>query len=447
MNKSDIKEELISKMKIELKDTLFYMPGETIEGTIKLFPEYKLKIKDNKLHLKLNFLQYEFWEYNNTKIDELKNIYKTDLDSSNFEYNLIDEEQQDFEENKKFGNFSVLLIEKEDKKSIEIPFKFKINEKNTKLLPTFQYETDKYILGIRHLLTVKCEEYNSTNYIGLFIGKIKDENFIQPKTINMEYNTLLDKINIEIKLSKQSFWFGEKINFEFGSKSKHTYGRNWNFKNIFYRKIEWKGYLKNSLLDKKIFAVDDNSEIHYENKNDDDEFGILEYCSYLAIYGLVGEGLGGVTGAIGGGLILKNSYLLLGSFFGGCISGLIGAFGGGLLGMLILNYSPQTTNFSEKYALEASKENNNINDKIKEELLKFIFFKDNKIVGFIKFKENITPPVNGYYFKCDFNLKIETMIPGLISNSDNKKAVKLKLDFYDGEKYILDMKKLLSLNK
>ena len=110
MNKSDIKEELISKMKIELKDTLFYMPGETIEGTIKLFPEYKLKIKDNKLHLKLNFLQYEFWEYNNTKIDELKNIYKTDLDSSNFEYNLIDEEQQDFEENKKFGNFSVLLI-------------------------------------------------------------------------------------------------------------------------------------------------------------------------------------------------------------------------------------------------------------------------------------------------------------------------------------------------
>ena len=447
MNKSDIKEELISKMKIELKDTLFYMPGETIEGTIKLFPGYKLKIKDNKLHFKLNFLQYEFWEYNNTKIDELKNIYKTDLDSSSFEYNLIDEEQQDFEENKKFGNFSVLLIEKEDKKSIEIPFRFKINEKNTKLLPTFQYETDKYILGIRHLLTVKCEEYNSTNYIGLFIGKIKDENFIQPKTINMEYNTLLDKINIEIKFSKQSFWFGEKINFDFGSKSKHTYGRNWNFKNIFYRKIEWKGYLKNSLLDKKIFAVDDNSEIHYENKNDDDEFGILEYCGYMFIYGLAGEGLGGAIGAIGGGLILKNSYLLLGSFFGGCISGLIGAFGGGLLGMLILNYSPQTTNFSEKYALEASKENNNINDKIKEELLKFIYFKDNKIVGFIKFKENITPPVNGYYFKCDFNLKIETMIPGLISNSDSKKAVKLKLDFYDGEKYILDMKKLLSLNK
>ena len=447
MNKSDIKEELISKMKIELKDTLFYMPGETIEGTIKLFPGYKLKIKDNKLHLKLNFLQYEFWEYNNTKIDELKNIYKTDLDSSSFEYNLIEEEQEDFDENKKFGNFSVLLIEKEDKKSIEIPFTFKIDEKNTKLLPTFQYETDKYILGIRHLLTVKCEEYNSTNYIGLFIGKIKDENFIQPKTINMEYNTLLDKINIEIKFSKQSFWFGEKINFAFGSESKHTYGRNWNFKNIFYRKIEWKGYLKNSLLDKKIFAVDDNSEIQYENKNDDDEYGLLDYIFCGIISASIGEGLGGVTGAIGGGLIFKNSYLLLGSLLGGCISGIIGGIGASFLGTLILAYSPKTTNFSEKYAIEASKENNNINDKIKEELLKFIYFKDNKIVGFIKFKENITPPVNGYYFKCDFNLKIETMIPGLISNSDSKKAVKLKLDFYDGEKYILDMKKLLSLNK
>ena len=42
MNKNDIKDELISEMKIELKDTLFYMPGEIIEGTILLNPSYKL---------------------------------------------------------------------------------------------------------------------------------------------------------------------------------------------------------------------------------------------------------------------------------------------------------------------------------------------------------------------------------------------------------------------
>ena len=40
MNKNDIKDELISEMKIELKDTLFYMPGETIERTIILNPSY-----------------------------------------------------------------------------------------------------------------------------------------------------------------------------------------------------------------------------------------------------------------------------------------------------------------------------------------------------------------------------------------------------------------------
>ena len=95
----------------------------------------------------------------------MKNIHKTDLDSSSFEYNLIEEENQNFEENKNFGNFSIVLIEKEEEKSITIPFSFKINENNDKLLPTFQYENNDYILGIRHLLIIKCEEYNSTNYM------------------------------------------------------------------------------------------------------------------------------------------------------------------------------------------------------------------------------------------------------------------------------------------
>ena len=44
--------------------------------------------------------------------------------------------------------------------------------------------------------------------------------------------------------------------------------------------------------------------------------------------------------------------------------------------------------------------------KLIEELKKFVFFKDNKVVGFIKFENDITPPVNGYYFNCEFNTKI-----------------------------------------
>jgi hypothetical protein len=45
-----------------------------------------------------------------------------------------------------------------------------------------------------------------------------------------------------------------------------------------------------------------------------------------------------------------------------------------------------------------SKEINNINkEQIKEELQKFVYFKEDKIIGFIKFKNNITPPVDGYF--------------------------------------------------
>ena len=71
MKKSEIKEELISKIKIEL-ETLFYMPGEKIKGIIKIYPGIKIEVKNNILNLKLKFLQYEFWDYKNIQIDELK---------------------------------------------------------------------------------------------------------------------------------------------------------------------------------------------------------------------------------------------------------------------------------------------------------------------------------------------------------------------------------------
>ena len=69
MKKSEIEDEFISKIKIEL-DTLFYMPGEKIKGIIKIYPGIKLKIKNNILNLKLKILQYEFWDYVNIQADE-----------------------------------------------------------------------------------------------------------------------------------------------------------------------------------------------------------------------------------------------------------------------------------------------------------------------------------------------------------------------------------------
>ena len=112
MNKNDIKEELISEMKIQLKDTLFYMPGETIEGTIILNPSYKIKIKDNKLHIKMNFIQYEFWEYNNTEVKELNNINKTEVQINNIDYSLKEEEQSNHKEDMNFGNIKKKKLKK-----------------------------------------------------------------------------------------------------------------------------------------------------------------------------------------------------------------------------------------------------------------------------------------------------------------------------------------------
>ena len=88
---------------------------------------------------------------------------------------------------------------------------------------------------------------------------------------------------------------------------------------------------------------------------------------------------------------------------------------------------------------------NNLNIKeIKASLKKFIYFKGEKVIGFIKFEENVTPPVNGYYFKCNYNIKVEIHMSGMIFNQD--KSIKNKIDFYDGNDYIAKMKKIFSVD-
>ena len=70
MKKEEVKSELISKMEIKVEDSLFYMPGETVKGKIILNPKYKMR--DKIFHITLKLIQYEFWEYNNNQIEEIK---------------------------------------------------------------------------------------------------------------------------------------------------------------------------------------------------------------------------------------------------------------------------------------------------------------------------------------------------------------------------------------
>ena len=453
MKKSEIEEELMSKIKIEL-DTLFYMPGEKIKGIIKIYPGIKIEIKNNILNLKLKLLQYEFWDYTNIQTDELKNIYKTEVSSSNIKYELKEEEKPSFKENEEFGNFSLVLIEKEDKdKFISIPFEFELDKNNDKLLPTFQYEKDKYILGIRHILTVECEEYNSVNYIGLFIGKQLKNNLCESKKINYKIKTFFDDVDLEILFKKQAFYFGEEINLGLKAHFKFTFDSGGiSLREIIYRKINWIGYMKNSLLDKKIYIdtkrICQKKETKKNDYENDDEIEYLGEIIFNMLepfqFAFAGAGIGAVSGTIIGGIICP--HLLIGMLSGGILSYCIGTFGGIASYFIYHDYSPGERTPVGNFKSNSIKEKNNINnEKIKEELQKFVYFKDNKIIGFIKFKNNITPPVNGYYFKCDFTLKLDIKIPNIIKDT-SKNVLKNEIDFYDGNEYIENMKKLLNIN-
>ena len=89
-------------------------------------------------------------------------------------------------------------------------------------------------------------------------------------------------------------------------------------------------------------------------------------------------------------------------------------------------------NYSEKELKEAN-----------EEIKKFVYFKDKKVVGFVKFIKDITPPLKGYYFNCNYNFIINAHISGMIFDQD--KSIKTDIEFYDGEEYIKKMKNLLKV--
>lgn len=252
MHKSEIAKETLFKIKIDINETLFYMPGETVKGTIKFSPEIKFNAKDKNLHFKIKLIQYEFWDYSNVKVTELKNIYKTNIKEKLIDYKLKKNEVLNEDEKTKIGDFSVIVIDKpKEEKMISIPFEFKLDKDDQKLLPTFQYETNKYILGIRHLLTVENIEYGSINHIGLFIGKSKSENLLKEKEIKSYYYGL-GKLDAKVVIPKETFYFGEEMSFKIESSSNLLFKKVTKIEPDIFRKIEWVGYMKNSLLNKKV---------------------------------------------------------------------------------------------------------------------------------------------------------------------------------------------------
>ena len=440
MKKDDIYSELISKIEIKVENTLFYMPGELIKGKIIINPKYK--VKDKIFHLSLKIIQYEFWEYNNIEIEELKNIYKTVIKEEKIDYKLNELELSKKESSDSFENFSI--IEKEEDKIISIPFNFKINEDN--ILPTFQFQNKDYILGIRHLLIAECEEFNSSNYTGLFIGKNKKIELCEPKEIKENYIVGLGSLEIKVKYPKLSFKSDEEISLTIETNANLNFKKVTEVKETFYRKINWVGYLKNSNIHRKIYGEKTLKYNEYKS--------LLVERIVFPIYP--------VATSLGFGLLfglsnykIKFGYGIIEDFVVATICGIrdaaIGLLCGFFLGLreqgkvakdalnLNDNLSYLKNDFKKKFSINEEQESLLI-----EELKKFVFFKDNKVVGFIKFENDITPPVNGYYFNCEFNTKIEVEIAGIILNRN--KYLKTQIDLYDSDEYIAKMKEAFKIN-
>ena len=461
MKKEDINFELISKIEIQLDNTLFYMPGETITGKIILNPKYNMRMKDNFFHFVLKIMQYEFWEKNNIEIDELKNIYSTKIQEENIEYEFR-ENKNDIPPKKNNTDFSIIEKENEDK-NIIIPFQIKIDK--GKRLPTFQYEEKNYILGIRHLLLVECKEYNASNYIGLFIGKNPSKEFIESKSIKESFIVDIGTLEIIANYPTLSFKTDGEITVDIKTNSNLYFKKITEIQQKFYRKIEWKGFMKNSVINKNIF---DNQTFTYnENK-----YGLISKLTiplkvvYSTLEGGVNTGKFGfyIGSRYGFAKVIKfalgiHSYpknaqeIEFEKIFGGLVLGImafpLGLIGGFFKGFYnqgdllkdIMNINDKINNVENIF--EPKLENEQYQKELDDNLKKFVYFKNDKVVGFAKFSKNITPPVEGYYFRCNYYIKINVKIAGIILN--RKRYLKTKIDLYDSDEYINNMKNLFKI--
>ena len=150
--------------------------------------------------------------------------------------------------------------------------------------------------------------------------------------------------------------------------------------------------------------------------------------------------LGGISGSVAGGVYASGFLKLLAIPLGGITSIVIGCIGGAILFTLQPGTTKEYSESSYKIGTKEVKEKEN---EIKELMKKFVYFNGDKVIGFVKFKEDITPPVNGYYFSCIFNIQIEIKFPDSFINMN--RMIKHKIDFYDGEEYVKKMKELFSV--
>ena len=211
------------------------------------------------------------------------------------------------------------------------------------------------------------------------------------------------------------------------------YGCKCELQHSLFRKIEWVGYIKNTQLEKRL--INQKKTHDYFRKPEEEEFGFDQF-----IFGILCGSLGGIGGGVSGGIYASGFLKLVAVPLGGIASLAIGFIGGCLLYCI----QPGTTKYEKEtsYTINMEEVIEKENE-IKELMKKFVFFNGDKVIGFIKFKEDITPPVNGYYFKCKFNIEIEIQFPESILNM--KRKIKHKIDFYDGEKYVKKMKELFSV--
>lgn len=402
LNESQVYKNSYSSLEIELEDSQFYIPGEVIRGSIKLNPDNP---KDY-YEIKLKLIQYEFWDYVNTSFLELNKVNTEEVITKTIPYKL----------------YGPIL-----NNEISIPFVFEINE-NNKLLPTFQYQNDKIFMGIRHLLVAEYGKHECLNHKGLFIGKIPNKFYLS--------NTYRKTDDLSINIFKQSFFFGETLNYDIKIKPKSS------LKKVQYsicRIIQ----LDSMPPDKKEFQRND-----FSNDNFNFNYGKLINIPGQAITGGTFFGLIGAYKGLNYGTrwyhnIIHN--IIHNVFPHGYNYALLGAFGMAIYGainIVVDTFSKQNSKEINHNCTNDIPSQSMDEESLAKNLEKFVYFKDKKVVGFIKFENDITPPVNGRFFKCNYYIEVNGS-PSTVPNND----LKIDIDFYDGEQYYRNMKSLFRIEQ
>ena len=247
------------EMNIILKKYVL-IPATKIEGEIQLTPKKDIQLEKNEHKIIFKITQFEMFNYDSETFGGNKEEKSKDKDEIIIQKTI-------------YHYFPGNSLKKGGETKIDFNFYLPGAEKEN-FYPTFEFKEKNYLLHIRHLLTIEIPSLETSNSIGLIIGKLPKRQFEYDENNFSIVNELTkdnERITYKLRIQKASCPLDGEIPIKLDIDSNGLKNLEINSIKISLErllKIKWQLTSKNEQIQKPVWGIEYKKEEIKEKKNE-----------------------------------------------------------------------------------------------------------------------------------------------------------------------------------